>query len=220
MGTLAFGVLMGILFIAFVWWFRTQRTQPLLVRAIVPVVLIAVGVVSAISAFSTPDDVSVPERLRIVERDRALSAIPPGATLLGEGGSDCPDYGGPYYMRNYSYAGAPDSVFRFHDRRLKEAGWKPLTPSTTTSPVPATSSNPPTSTSGSTSTSLSPPPRRTPPQDPPTSYSYSKSYDRWEARATVQLRPRGGVKRGGVGRLRPFALTVTVADEPTGVCIE
>ena len=213
MSAVAFGVLVSILFIALIWWFRTQRTQPPLVWVIVPIVLIAVGVVSAISAFSTPDDVSVPDRLRVVERDRALSAVPPGATLKNEGGNECPDYGGPYYIRHYSYEGARDSVFRFYAQRLKEDGWEPLTPSTTTPPPPTGYS--PSSTTVGTSTSLVVPPP-TQPQAPPTSYSYSKFYGKWEALATVHFSTTG-LRR----RPQPFQLTVTVADdEATAFCVE
>jgi hypothetical protein len=214
MSTPAFVVVVGILLVVFVGWFRTQRVQPRFVRVIVPIVLIAVGVVSAISAFSTRDDVTVPERLRIVKRDRALSAIPPGATVKNEGGNECPDYGGPYYVRHYSYEGARDSVFRFYAQRLKEDGWEPLTPSTTAPPSP-TSGNSPSSTTGGASTSLATP-WPTQPQPPPTSNSYSKSYGKWEALATVHFSTTG-LRR----RPQPFQLTVTVADdEATAFCVD
>jgi hypothetical protein len=126
------------------------------------IVLLGMGLVVGIAEMSTRA-VSVQSRLRRIENDAALSAIPPGATLIEADGNDCPDAPGvgPSFNWRYSYAGDQDAVFSFYDRRLKRDGWDPAAPSA--------------SDTGDERSAAE---------------HYSKSYGRWRARATVRFQSR------------------------------
>jgi hypothetical protein len=126
------------------------------------VVLLGAGVAVGILEMSTRA-VSVDSRLRRIESDPALSAIPPGATLIEADSNNCPDAPGvgPHFNWRYSYGGAEASVFSFYEHTLERDGWEPAPPSASETPEERRAAD-----------------------------HYEKSYRGWQARATVRFHSR------------------------------